>query len=92
MGWTCCSETFTMGNEAGQGLVVSPIFWSVYLDPLFEELQAGGVSCYIGELIMGVIGKMNDLLLLDPSRNATQLMLITFDRSTTANNPLFTPR
>ena len=69
------SNTFRIRNGTRQGSVASPTFWSVYLNPLFEQLREAGVGCTIGGLWMGMIGYADDIILLAPTRSAAQQML-----------------
>ena len=45
-GRTCTSSTFGISNGTRQGSVASPMFWSVYLDPLLGQLREAGVGCH----------------------------------------------
>ena len=69
--------------------MASPTFWSVYLDPLLEELRASGVGCYIGGIFTGGVGYADDLMILAPNRVAAQKMLNICENFATRNNVIF---
>ena len=69
------SKTFRIRNGTRQGSVASPTFWSIYLNPLFEQLREAGVGCTVGGLWIGMIGYADDIILLAPTRSAAQKML-----------------
>ena len=69
------SSTFRIQNGTRQGSVASPSFWSIYLNPLFEELRAAGVGCTVEGLWIGIVGYADDIILLAPTRSAAQRML-----------------
>ena len=53
-GRTSTSDTFRISNGTRQESVVSPAFWSVYIDPLFSLLRQSGVGCHIaGVYVVG---------------------------------------
>ena len=82
-GRVSCSSTFGIVNGTRQGSVASPAFWCIYLDPLFADLRRAGIGCHLA----GVYA--DDLLLLAPSRDATQRMLRTCEHFTNNNNIMF---
>ena len=44
--WGCSiSSQFAACNDVKQGAILSPIFFSVYMDGLFEKLENSGVGC-----------------------------------------------
>ena len=88
-GRSCTSNIFNISNGTRQGSVASPLFWSVYLDPLFQLLREAGVGCHVGGLFFGVVGYADDLLLLAPSRDAAQKMINTCESFTRENNIFF---
>ena len=57
-----------------QGLVASPAFSSVYLNPLFAELCEWGLGCHIGGINVEVIGYADDLFLLAQTKDCEQKM------------------
>ena len=75
MGRNCNSETFNFENSTRQGSVGAHAFWSVYVNPLVEELREAGIGCHIAGLFVGVVIYCDDILLLAPNRDAAQKML-----------------
>ena len=69
------SELFQILNGTRQGSVASPVLWSLYCDPLIQELRQLGVGAHVGGLFMGVTMYADDLLLVAPTRGAMQQML-----------------
>ena len=73
------SELFPILNGTRQGSVASPALWSIYCDPLIQELRRLGVGAHVGGLFMGVTMYADDLLLIAPTRGAMQQMLNVCD-------------
>ena len=88
-GRSSASDTFSVRNGTRQGSVASPTFWSLYLNPLIEELRANGVGCHVAGMFVGVCAYADDLVLLAPNRCAAQHMLATCERFANMNNTRF---
>ena len=56
--------------------MVSPIFFSVYLDDLFKELHDLGVECHMGGAFVGDAGYADDVVLLAPTRSTMAARLV----------------
>ena len=69
------SSPFRVTNGTRQGSVLSPVFFSVYLDDLLMELRKLQLGCHIGGLWYGASGYADDLILLAPNREVLQRML-----------------
>ena len=69
------SEEFLIRNGVRQGAVISPIFFSFYMDNLFDLLQSNRSGCIISNYYAGCYGYADDLLFLCPSRSGLQEML-----------------
>ena len=69
------SEEFEIKNGVRQGAVISPLFFSFYLDDLFGLLKASGSGCYVGDYYAGCFGYADDLFFLCPSKKGLQEML-----------------
>jgi hypothetical protein len=63
-----------ISNGTRQGAILSPIFWSVYADPLLQRFCALGLGAHIGGLFMGAVCYAEDVLLIAPTGSAMQKM------------------
>ena len=69
------SEDFLIRNGVRQGAVISPIFFSFYMDNLFDRLKNSGSGCVVSNYYAGCFGYADDLIFLCPSRSGLQEML-----------------
>ena len=69
------SYEFPIRNGVRQGAVISPLFFSFYIDSLLDILKSSGSGCYISQFYAGCFGYADDLFLLCPSRKGLQNML-----------------
>ena len=69
------SDDFPIKNGVRQGAVISPIFYSFYIDDLFHLLRNSGSGCIVANYYAGCFGYADDLLFLCPSRGGLQEML-----------------
>ena len=69
------SEQFRIVNGTRQGSVLSPAFFSVYIDDLLCQLRKSGVGCHIGGKFFGAAGYADDIILLAPCRSAMEQMI-----------------
>ena len=69
------STSFGLSNGTRQGSVLSPVFFSIYLDDLLRELRRLQLGCSIGGCWYGGCGYADDLILLAPNREVLQKML-----------------
>ena len=49
------SRYFTMANGVKQGGVISPIFFSLYIDSLLEYLRISGYGCHMKGVYIGAL-------------------------------------
>ena len=54
--------------------VLSPIFFSIYINELFHILEKSGFGCFIENIFYGIVGYADDLVLLSPDTHGLQLM------------------
>ena len=80
------SATFRLVNGTRQGSVLSPIFFSLYLDDLLKKLRKAGLGCHISGEWFGAAGYADDLILMSPSREAMSEMLKICESSANENN------
>ena len=69
------SSEFPIRNGVRQGAVISPLFFSFYMDNLFDSLSKSGSGCHIASYYSGCFGYADDLFLISPSRKGLQDML-----------------
>ena len=69
------SAEFQIRNGVRQGAVISPLFFSFYMDGLFSQLSKSGSGCQIADFYAGCFGYADDLFLLCPSRKGLREML-----------------
>ena len=70
------SYNFPLLNGGKQGAVLSALLFCVYVDDLYELLRKQKSGCWIKAEYNGVVGYSDDLLLLSPSLDALQEMLV----------------
>ena len=63
----CMSSKFDVTNGVGQGGVLSPLLFIVYIDELLEKLKRNGIGYFIGYNFVGALGYADDIILLCPS-------------------------
>jgi hypothetical protein len=80
------SSCFGISNGTRQGSVLSPAFFSVYIDDLLQRLRGLGVGCHIGEKFLGAAGFADDIILLAPPRGAMDIMLAVCEEFARENN------
>ena len=69
------SGYFTMANGVKQGGVISPIFFSLYIDPLLEYLRISGYGCHMKGVYIGALSYADDITILSPSIGGLNEML-----------------
>ena len=83
------SEEFPIRNGVRQGAVISPLFFSFYMDGLFNVLSASGSGCCIDRFYAGCFAYADDLFLISPSRKGLQNMLDLASKYVTDHNITF---
>ena len=69
------SSSFGVSNGVRQGVVLSPVLFTVYLDELLHRLSSLGVGCHFGGQFVGGIAYADDVTLLAPSPSALRTLL-----------------
>ena len=64
-----------MSNGVKQGGVISPIFFSLYIDPLLDRLRMSGFGCHIKGVYMGALSYADDITIMCPSIGGLNEML-----------------
>ena len=83
------SSQITMSNGTRQGAILSPLFWAVYADPMLKRLRALGLGAHIAGIFMGAVCYADDVLLIAPTRNAMQRMLLELECFANEHNITF---
>ena len=66
---------FYVGNGVKQGGVLSPIFFSLYLDTLLVELRELGIGCHMTGLFTGAFFYADDITIIVQSCYTLNSML-----------------
>ena len=66
------SENFNLSNGVKQGGVLSPYLFSLYLEPLIDNLTRSGIGCRMGNVMCNIFVYADDVVLLAPSVKALQ--------------------
>ena len=69
------SDTFGLSNGSRQGSILSPFFFSCYVDILVKRLRKKKLGCYILGVWVGASLYADDIFLLSASRNGLQSMV-----------------
>ena len=56
-----------MANGVKQGGIISPICFSLYIDPLLDRLRRSGYGCHIKGVYMGALSYADDITIMYPS-------------------------
>ena len=64
------SNLFGASNCVRQGIVPSPVLFSVYLERLFERLSQSAVGCHFGHQFASALCYADDIVLLAPCASA----------------------
>ena len=64
-----------MANGVKQGGVISPIVFSLYIDPLLEYLRISGYGCNTKRVYIGALSYADDITILSPSIGGLNEML-----------------
>ena len=83
------SEYFTVENGVKQGVVISPIFFSIYIDPLLLQLRNSGYDCHLNGVYMGALFNADDIRVIAPSIGGINAMLKLCDNYATVYNVIF---
>ena len=69
------SKWFQISAGARQGGVLSPDFYSIYVDDLIDILRDAGIGCYIQSIFAAAIFYADDMAVLSPSVKGLQKLL-----------------
>ena len=83
------SDIFPIRNGVRQGAILSGILYCFYTNDLFTILRRNGSGCWIGSVFAGIYGYSDDNLILAPSIDSLQEMLITCENYAAEHNLKF---
>ena len=83
------SEAFPVANGVRQGGVSSAILYYFYCNILFQKLRLSGYGCWVNGNYNGIFGYSDDNLLLAPSQQALQKMLLICEKFADEHNLKF---
>ena len=69
------TQQFLVTNGVRQGGVLSPLFFSLYIDDLLEKLKINGIGCHVGNHFVGALGYADDIILLSPAATGLRKMI-----------------
>ncbi len=69
------SEHFKLCNGVKQGGVMSPLLFSVYLNPLMQDLNRSKLGCCIGAICCNAFAYADDIVILSPTCDALRKMV-----------------
>ena len=68
------SDSFQLGNGVREGSVLSPFLFSLYLNPLLNEINSSRMGCYIGNTPSNVFAYADDIVILAPTVNSLRFL------------------
>ena len=83
------SQRFPVTNGVRQGAIISPLFFSVYVDKLIKRLRYLGIGCKVNGQFYGILVYADDIFLLCPSRDGLQTMISECERFASKKNLKF---
>ena len=72
-----------------QGGVISPMSFSIYIDPLLLQLRNSGYGCHLNGVYMGALSYADDITLIAPSIGGLNEMLKLCNNYATVYNVIF---
>ena len=70
------SDRFSIANGVKQGVVLSPILFSIYMDKLIKQLRNSIIGCKIVNQYVGVFCYADDISLVCPSITGLKQMVL----------------
>ena len=83
------SEYFNVSNGVKQGGVISPIFFSLYIDPLLLALKKSQIGCHMNNVYMGALSYADDITIICPNIRGLNKMLKICNEFAQSNKIIF---
>ena len=78
--WKETQSNFSIHNGVKQGGVLSPILFSVYLDPLLKEIHNSRLGCFVGNLCANAFAYADDIIILSPTCSSMRSLIQICER------------
>lgn len=75
----CFSEFFNLSTGVRQGGVLSPYFFSIYVDDIIKQIRSSNLGCHISATSVAIIMYADDIVLVAPSVDSLQALLILLE-------------
>ncbi len=85
------SHYFKLCNGVKQGGVMSPLLFSVYLNPLMQDLNRSKLGCYMGAICCNAFAYADDIVILRPTCDALRKMVRICEQYAIQFNLSFNP-
>ncbi len=85
------SDQFKLCNGVKQGGVMSPLLFSIYINPLMQNLNNGKVGCYMGDICCNAFAYADDIVILNPTWEALRMMVKICEQYATQFSLNFNP-
>ena len=83
------SDKFGLSNGVKQGMILSALLYCIYMSGLFDKLKERRTGCWVNTDYLGILGYSDDNMLLSPSLEGLQEMLITCEEYAKDHNLKF---
>ena len=83
------SDLFSIKNGVRQGAILSGILYCFYTNDLFSILRRNKTGCWVDNVYMGIFGYSDDNLLVAPSLDSLQEMILTCEQYASEHNLKF---
>ena len=88
--WGCCySDSFNVSNGVRQGGILSPQFFSIYVEDLSLDLLSINIGCFINRQCMNHLFYADDAVLLAPTVGGLQKLIDVCQRFAVVNDMCF---
>jgi len=75
-----CLSFFSLLTAVLQGIVLSPVLLSIFIDDLILKVEKTDVGCYLSTFCISIFLFADDILLLSPTLTGLQTLFNTFER------------